>query len=105
MQSKTRNWTDVQLIISSISIALTLGFWGLIASREEAVAVAESEALLPVVSPSPVPTVDSLVPGQILYLSTAAPASPAPVTDQPRSRRRDGDGGGGGGADASTGSS
>ncbi len=35
MANKTKNWTDVELIISSISVALTLGFWGLFASRQK----------------------------------------------------------------------
>ena len=110
MQNKSRNWTDVQLIISSISIAFTLGFWGLLAGREKTVAGVQGLADLPAqtdtLAASPM-----LLPGQALYLCAGAPQAAAPVasTTQPRRRRGGGGGGsggsGGGGPAGGTGSS
>jgi hypothetical protein len=88
MQAKKRSWTDVQLIISSISVALTLGFWSLMASREKGVASVIGEASLPET------TIDLLeeqqqilLPGQVLYLNSVAPPTSAPVLTRTRERR------------------
>jgi hypothetical protein len=102
MQNKSRNWTDVQLIISSISIAVSLGFWGVMASKEKVAASVEGEALLPTGSGGLASMTDVLVPGQTILLGAPAPAPP--VTQQKSKRNRRGDGGGGA-AVASTGSS
>jgi uncharacterized membrane protein YgcG len=112
-RSKPRNWKDVQLIISSISVALSLGLWSTWASRDKAEAApAAPKATMPTteaVTATPMPL---LLPGQILYLATAGPQTNAPVSsEQKPKRRKGGDGGGGGGgggggaADAGTGSS
>lgn len=105
MQGKTRSWADVQLIISSISIAVTLGFWGLMTSREKNSAAVRGEATIAAASASTSSSVQMLLPGQVLYLGGAPAPAPAPVMNQRKHRRGGGDGGGGGGAAASTGSS
>jgi hypothetical protein len=102
---KARNWKDAQLIISSMSLALTLGLWGLWSSREQHVSGVQDEAVLPsrpeAAAPEPM-----LLPGQTLYLMTPAPQTTATVSnqEQPRRRNKDRDKGGGN-ADAGTGSS
>jgi len=110
MQNKGRRWTDIQLIISSISIAIAVGFWGFFASREKLLKAVRAEAALPMepeVASTPVPM---LLPGQVLYLGAAAPQTPAPISNRPKPKRKrgggGGDGGGGGGGGAGgTGSS
>lgn len=102
MQNKSRNWTDVRLIISSISIAVSLGFWGAMASKEKVVASVEGEALLPNGSAGPAPMTEVLVPGQVILLGAPAPA---PASTQQKSKRNRRGDGGGGAAVASTGSS
>ena len=76
MHNKSKNWTDVQLIISSISVALTIGFWGLFASREKSGAEVIGEVTVPtqpdaLVSPAPA----GLLPGQKLLFSGISPQS------------------------------
>ncbi len=109
MANKSRNWTDVELIISSISIALTLGFWGLFASRQKVGANVVGQVSL--VSPSGDPPAAAtttavpmtLVPGQTFFFGAATQQAPMALAPQPQPRRRGGGGGGGGGP--STGSS
>jgi len=105
---KVRSWKDVQLIISSISVAVTLGLWSLWASREKTAAAVEAEAALPSVADTPA-TGPMLLPGQTLYLAGPTPQANAPVSIQEKRKHRrggnGGGGGGGGGADAATGSS
>jgi hypothetical protein len=113
---KVRNWKDVQLIVSSISVAVTLGLWSLWASREKPappVVVDTLEPSEPTVTATA--TEPLMLPGQVIYLGAATPQAAAPVAnqtnlDQPRHPKgrgggRGGGGGGGGGANASTGSS
>ncbi len=108
MPNKTRNWTDVELIISSVSIALTLGFWGLFASKQNAQAGIQSQASL-VPDPSaqsaqPTAGIPSaLAPGQVVFFGASTPMAPTPLAVQPQPRHRGG--GGGGGTVASSGSS
>ena len=112
MQNKSKNLTDVQLIISSISVALTLGFWGLFASHEKTGTGVTGDAQMPaqpeaLVSTQPTfPT--TLLPGQKLLFSGVAPATPQ-QPQQPAAatsgRRGRGGGRGGGGGHAKTGSS
>lgn len=79
MQNKpsAKNWNDVRLIFSSISIALTLGFWGLFASTEKAkggmAGQIASGATDPVASPQPQMM---LLPGQKLLFGSTASTSP-----------------------------
>lgn len=107
---KARNWRDAQLIISSISLALTLGLWGLWSSREKHISGVQDEAFIPAPPETAAPE-PMLLPGQTLFLMTPAPQSTSTVADQqPTRRNRDkggggGGGGGGGNADAGTGSS
>jgi hypothetical protein len=104
---KPRNWKDVQLIISSISLALTLGLWGMWSSREKHVAGVQDEGFIPSRPQAAVPPEPMLLPGQTLFLMTPAPETTATVSnqEQPRRRNKDKGGGGGGNADAGTGSS
>ena len=101
---KARSWKDAQLIISSISLALTLGLWGMWSSREKHVGGVQDEAVIPFrpQTAAPEPT---LLPGQTLYLMAPAPQSTSPVAEQQQPKRRNRDKGGGGGGNASTGSS
>ena len=108
---KARNWRDVELIVSSISVAVTLGLWSLWASREKSAPPAEVGTLEPS-EPTITPTEPLILPGQVIYLGGATPQAPAPVAnqtnqDQPKHPKGRGGGGrgGGGGANASTGSS
>ncbi len=111
MQNKSRNWTDVQLIISSISIALTLGFWSVLASRDKVIAGAAGDATLPDATDTPAVTQSMLVPGQKFILTSASSAQAPAATNplQPRRAKDRGSGGtgsgGGGGSVATTKSS
>jgi len=118
MNNKSKGWTDVQLIISSFSIALTLGFWGLFASQEKSGTGVTGEVSLPT-QPDPLVSSSSpaLLPGQKLLfggtnlqlLSRQQPqvqAQPTPIIIiRKKHGGNGGGGGGGGGAQASTGSS
>ncbi len=71
MQNRSKNWADVQLIFSSLAVALMLGLWGLFASRERVKAGAAGIVLTPepvVTAPQPM-----LLPGQKLLLGGSAP--------------------------------
>jgi hypothetical protein len=118
MPNKSKNWNDIKLIISSFSIAMTLGIWGLFASQEKSGTGVTGEAALPpqpdsqVSSPSP-----SLLPGQVLLFGASnlqppsqllplATAQPTPViVVRKKHGGKGGGGGGGGGAVTSSGSS
>ncbi|HEX8992531.1 MAG TPA: hypothetical protein VF784_12705 [Anaerolineales bacterium] len=109
--SKSRARTDVQWIISSVSIAITLGLWGLFASDAKKVAgVAAQVTIAP--PPDQVvatqPRVQTLLPGQVLLFEGTAPKPQVQpvqpqtiVTAKPRHKS----GGGSSGPAASTGSS
>lgn len=105
---KARNWKDIQLIVSSISVALTLGLWSVWASRDKGTAGVQGSARLGL-DPTMLASEPSLLPGHVLYLITPTAQTTAPVSEQqqPKRRNRDRDrgGGGGGGGNASTGSS
>lgn len=107
MQNKSRNWTDVQMLISSISIAITLGVWGLFATQEKAGASVSGNASLST-QPDPVTSNTSfLLPGQTLYFGgatsslqqpTVQPTAQAPVTNSTRGGRNGGSSGRSGGS-------
>ena len=103
MQNKTKSWTDIQLIFSSISVAFTLGLWSLFASHEKTGAKVVGEFTVPsqpeVVSSAP----PDLQPGQVLLLGGTAPQPQQIVVI--RKPGEVGEGGGGGGGAPSTGSS
>jgi len=106
-RTKVRSWKDVQLIISSMSVAVTLGLWSLWAAREKTAAAVQAEAALPSVSGTPA-TGPTLLPGQTIYLAGPTPQAQNQVSVKEKRKHRrggDGGGGGGGGADAATGSS
>jgi hypothetical protein len=102
-RGKARNWKDIELIVASISVAATLGLWGLWSSPKKTTASVSGVADLPAPPEDPAAAAPMLLPGQVLYLGGAAPQAPSQVSNQPRQRRKRGGGGGGGGA--STGSS
>ncbi len=111
MQNKSRARTDVQWILSSLSLAVTLGLWGMFASGAKKGAAVSAQVTL-VSPPNQViltqPQAQTLLPGQVLLLGGTAPQSPTTttqtvVTSQPR--HHGGGGGGGGAPAASTGSS
>jgi len=84
-----KSWADVQLIIGSIAVALTLGLWGLFASREKVVSGVSAEAVIPPqVDPVVVVTPPVLFPGQkLLFAGTVpqtSPQSPPAVTNVKR---------------------
>lgn len=102
MQKKARNWADVQFIISSISVALTLGLWALFASHQKTSAGVTGEVIVPQQQTETVTLPSSqLLPGQVLLLGGTAPQPQQVVVTG--SKR--GGGGGKGGGVATTGSS
>ena len=82
MQSKSpsKSWNEIEMLISAIAIALTLGLWNLFASsRKPEIASADARASLP---PPPDTTafpastavsVPMLLPGQVLLLGGTLP--------------------------------
>jgi hypothetical protein len=122
MNNKSKSWNDVQLIVSSFSIALTLGFWGLFASQEKTGTGVTGEVSLPT-QPDPQasssPPASSLLPGQKLLFGrtnlqllsqqqSQIQAQPTPIVIIRKKHGGGGGGGGGGGsggAQAGTGSS
>jgi hypothetical protein len=116
MSNKSKNWTDVQLIISSFSIAFTLGFWGLFASHERSGTGVAGEVSFPSQPENVVTTTPVLLPGQKLIFSGITPQSlqisgttatqpPQIVVTKKKRSSGSGRGGGGGGGVTSTGSS
>jgi hypothetical protein len=107
-----RNWNDIQIVIATISMALTLAFWNLFAGpdRETAAKRAQEQAALPS-PPQPAQITAPVQPnlqsttlqgnGPIL-LGGSAPQTQIIVQN---SGRNGGGGGGGGGGATSTGSS
>jgi hypothetical protein len=105
MQNKSRSRTDVQWVISSVSLAVTLGLWGLFAGHEKrgAGVVADAALTLPTDQPVVVTQPQMLAPGQVLLFGGTAPQPQVQqqvTVTQGRSKHR-----GGGGATTSTGSS
>lgn len=116
MQNKSRSRTDIQWVIASVSMAVTLGLWGLIASAQKKVEGVTGEVQI-VPPPDQVVTTttnqpQTLLPGQVLLLGGTLPQPAQPtqtsqtaVTTTSTRVRRGGGGGGGGGPAASTHSS
>jgi hypothetical protein len=114
MHNKNKSWNDIKLILSSFSVAITLGVWGVFASQEKSGTGVTGEAALPsqpdpLVSAPPAGLSSSmLLPGQILLfggtnlqsasqLQKQATAQPTPVIVVRKKHGGRGDGGGGGG--------
>ncbi len=121
MQNKSKFHSDVQWVISSVSLAATLGLWGLFASADRKGAGVSGQVTL-VQPPDPQPVVvtqpmqsQTLLPGQVLLFGGTAPQpqqSQTVITTASGSttvtRRSGGGGGSSGGASkppAHTGSS
>ncbi len=113
MQNKPRSRTDVQWVISSISLAVTLGLWALFVGNEKrgagvAAQVAFTSPPDQVIVTQTQTQPQLLAPGQVLLFGGTAPQTQQTVTTQTITQtrsRRGGGGGGGGGAVTSTGSS
>src|SRR5512138_4025267 len=103
MQNKPRSRTDVQWVISSVSLAVTLGLWGLFAGHEKKGAgVVGQVATDPQTDQQVIVTQPQmLVPGQVLLFGGTAP-QPAQQQQTVVTRTRTKHGSG---ATASTGSS
>ena len=78
MQNKPKSRTDVQWVISSVSLAATLGLWGLFASADKKGAGVSGQASLvqpstdtqqAIVTQQP----QTLLPGQVLLFGGTAP--------------------------------
>ena len=94
MQNKSvpKSWTDIQMIISSIAIAITLGLWSLFSGPQKKNASVTGEMIVPPQTSTvntTVVTQPQLVPGQKLLLGGTAPKQKVVVVN--------GGGGGGGG--------
>ncbi len=112
MQNRSKSWADIQMIISSIAVAVTMGFWSLFSSSQKLTAGAAGTANLSDQSDSSHATAsnDMLLPGQVMLLNGSQ--SPTPAAQQtvpakkPSVRRNNGGGGGGSsGGGSHTGSS
>ena|SRR3972149_3914064 len=92
-----RNWNDIQMLIATLSLALTLGFWNLFAGPDrETAAKKAAQTVIPTPTSQP-PGAESLPPtllpaGIKILLGGAAPLPPA----APQQTRRRGNNGGGG---------
>ena len=98
MQNKSKTRTDVQWVISSISLAATVGLWSLFtASEKKGAGVVSQVALAPTPEQVVVSQPQTLLPGQVLLLAgTTASPQAQPTTVITRTRRGGGGGGGGG---------
>src|SRR5512140_1088928 len=95
MQNKTRNRTDVQWVISSVSLAVTLGLWGLFAGHEKKGAGVVGQVAFdqPADQQVVVSQPQMLAPGQVLLFSGTAPQPQSQqqvVVTQSRSKHRGG---------------
>ncbi|MBI1794929.1 MAG: hypothetical protein HYR70_12185 [Chloroflexi bacterium] len=75
MQNKTssKNWTDIQLIISSIAIALTLGLWSLFASPAKKNSGVSGQVVVPPQPDTTTVAQPQLAPGQKILFGGTAP--------------------------------
>lgn len=133
MQNKSaqKSWNEIEMLISSIAIALTLGLWNLFASsKKPSIASTDANVNLPPqpdtstvvsITPTALPTNPlTLLPGQVLLLGGAVPLSATQSLGQPSTStttttttttvrpsggKKGGGGGGGGGGAATTHSS
>jgi hypothetical protein len=116
MHNKSKNWTDIQWIISSFSIAITLGLWGTFASHEKSGASVSGQVVVPTQTDQIVTsTTTLLLPGQKLLFGGSAPLVQSQTQTQPQiqpqppqvivtARKHGGGGGGGGGGSPHAGS-
>ncbi len=115
MHNKSKSWADIQMIISSIAVAATMGFWSLFSSNQKLTGGATGTADL---SGQPDPNAatannDMLLPGQVMLLNGSSQISTnqqgtASQATAPAKRRNNGSvagGSGGGGGGSTTGSS
>ena len=103
--NKSKSWADIQMIISSIAVAATMGFWSLFSSNQKLTAGASGTANLAGQPDPSAATInnDVLLPGQVMLLgptqvagSTQASAPSGGGVNHHKS------GGGGGGAPAAS---
>ncbi len=110
MQNKPKSRTDVQWILSSLSLAVTLGLWGLFTSADKKGAGVSGQADLvqPTTEPQQVVITQQpqmLQPGQVLLFNGTAPQQQQTVVRTVGGGGGHRSGGGGGGAVTSTHSS
>lgn len=110
-----RNWNDVQMVLATMAMALTLGLWNLFAQPDRALAKENTETAVvpplppteqPNLAPTPLPQIKIMLGGAAPQLANQS--QPASVTaNQPAARRHNnnndpvvttGGGGGGGGS-------
>lgn len=87
-KSGSKSWNEIEMLISAIAIALTLGLWNLLASpkkTDNSYVNASTDTPQPtstVVSIAPAPS-PFLLPGQVLLLDGTVPQSVTQSVGQP----------------------
>jgi uncharacterized membrane protein YgcG len=93
----SRNWNDVQLVIVSFALVLTLILWNSFASPDRVRAQSKSSTVA-AAAETAVVAMPSELPQVNYFLGARAPGSwSAPVAVAPAKKPRNGGGGGGGG--------
>ena len=102
----SKSWHEIEVLLSAIAIALTLGLWNVFASSSKSAAASTDSATNPppppdtptVISVAPTPSF-SLLPGQVLLLGGVLPTMAAglPTPGITTSTNPNPAGGGGGG--------
>ena len=83
-----KSWNEIEMLISAIAIALTLGLWNLLASpkKSDNTSAATSTdtpqptSIAVTITPVPLPM---LLPGQVLLLGGTVPQSVTQIVGQP----------------------
>lgn len=112
MAPKKKNWNEIQMVITTLSITATIAMWNMYAGDAKAKAVEAEKAVIPPTptfipdptsTPVPAPTQMVYKPIKIIYGGTPpAPevvqiAVAAPASSKPQKSNKSGGGGGGGG--------
>jgi len=106
-KSKINKWNDIQLVIASGSMALTLVFWNFFAGpdRETALKRAQEQAAIPPPEPTEVAVAPIVQPTPTIITGPILLGGKAPQTQIIVQPGNNGGGGGGGGGCGGTGSS
>ncbi len=106
MQNRSKSWADIQMIISSIAVAATMGFWSLFSSNQKLTAGATGTADLSQPDPnSATANNDMLLPGQVMLLGPTPQTQQVGAAPQAKVWRGGGGSKGGGGGSAPAASS
>lgn len=107
----SRNWNDIQVVIATISMALTLVFWNLFAGPDRVSALKRAQEQAALQPSQPIQTTESVLvqptppgDGKILF-GGSAPQTQIIVQSGGRGDNNGGGGGGGAGAGGGTGGS